>query len=109
MKSELTCLLRCSLRTQNGCCYRIYPHAILEAVPRYTTPEIFRTPLEDIILQVLYFEEQMSSRPTEIISWLSNLIEPPQRSAIVHSAGHLVEIGAICNVAKGTFRLTPLG
>jgi HrpA-like RNA helicase len=87
----------------------LYPESILSLIPAHTVPEIFRTPLEDTILQILLLEETMSSSPTEVLPWFENLIEPPPRQLIVHAAGHLMEIGALTNVGKGIFRLSPLG
>jgi len=69
-------------------------------IPPYTVPEIFRTPLEDTVLQILLLEETLSSSPTAIISWFDNLIEPPNRPSVVHAAGHLMEIGEAERGAK---------
>eukprot|EP00520_Triparma_pacifica_P006003 CAMPEP_0118649126 /NCGR_PEP_ID=MMETSP0785-20121206/9536_1 /TAXON_ID=91992 /ORGANISM="Bolidomonas pacifica, Strain CCMP 1866" /LENGTH=857 /DNA_ID=CAMNT_0006541391 /DNA_START=643 /DNA_END=3214 /DNA_ORIENTATION=- len=96
-------------RTSPGECYRLYPESVQELIPKSTVPEIFRTPLEDLILQILLLEENISSSPTEIIPWFESLIEPPPRSTIVHAAGYLMEIGALTNVSRGTFRLSSLG
>ena len=61
------------------------------------------------MLQVFLLEELMGRGSVPILNWLATLIEPPAKSAVVHSCAQLQEVGAIVNVDKGVFRLTPLG
>ncbi|GMH55182.1 hypothetical protein TrLO_g5825, partial [Triparma laevis f. longispina] len=95
-------------RVQAGHCWRMFSP---ETAPftRFTLPEIFRVPLEDLILQVFLLEELTNNGAIAILDWLATLLEPPPKSAVVHSCVQLQEVGAIKNTDKGVFRLTPLG
>lgn len=55
------------------------------------------------------YDPPLSSTAVEILPWLDSLIEPPARSSVVLACGQLLEVGAILNVGKGIFRLSPLG
>ena len=108
--SEASMQQRCGRagRVQAGHCWRLFSPETAP-VTRFTLPEIFRVPLEDLVLQVFLLEELTGRGSVAILDWLATLIEPPAKPAVVHSCVQLQEVGAITNVDKGVFRLTPLG
>lgn len=85
-------------RTGPGHCYRLYSSAIYEsAMPQFAEPEIYRTPLEGVVLQLKAMN----------ISRIDNFPfpTPPDRSSLVKAESLLKNLGAID--LKG--RITNLG
>ena len=102
---------RCG-RTADGICVRLYSEADFESRPEFTEPEILRTNLAGVILQMTaYGLGDIATFP---------FIEPPDRRNIADGVGLLHELGAFATVSGDTVggaplsstaadRLTPLG
>ena len=124
-------------RTSEGFCWRLCSEEFAEQclLPQ-TAPELVRTPLDELILQICLLYEQrrddfnksnaMVNDDSESrfatgvkpIKFLSMTPTPPQNVSIVQAWTHLLEVGAIEVVDSGesvdeemncSFRLTPLG
>mmetsp|Transcript_21322 Transcript_21322/g.29889 ORF Transcript_21322/g.29889 Transcript_21322/m.29889 type:complete len:1175 (+) Transcript_21322:40-3564(+) len=109
-------------RTGPGVCYRLYSKEFAaEKMMLQTCPEILRTSLDDLILQLLLYVEQHSSKcndhnssyvgasPVEI---LDRAPQPPPSNSILFSCRNLIEMGAVHvvqNEHELLLRLTPLG
>lgn len=98
-------------------------------MPRYTSPEIVRTPLDELVLQVCLLEEHTTtsittstatsndttttiSVGTSPIIFLNNAPEPPPTKSLLYACHHLVQIGALVVLTTRPtlrVRLTPLG
>ncbi|MCA1656253.1 MAG: ATP-dependent RNA helicase HrpA, partial [Actinobacteria bacterium] len=77
---------RCG-RTSAGICIRLYSSADFEGRPAYTDPEILRTNLASVILQMTALElGDVASFP---------FIDPPDRRNIAAGVQLLVELGAV--------------
>ncbi|GLJ45369.1 hypothetical protein SUGI_0955050 [Cryptomeria japonica] len=76
-------------RVQPGWCYHLYPKIIYDAMPQYQSPEILRTPLEELCLQIktLHFGN--------ISAFLSKALEPPEILAVQNAINLLKTIGAL--------------
>jgi ATP-dependent helicase HrpA len=86
---------RCG-RTSDGICIRLYDEQDFEQRPEYTDPEILRTNLASVILQMTALGlGEVAAFP---------FIDPPDRRNIADGVALLHELGAIDNG-----RLTPLG
>lgn len=86
-------------RVQPGVCYRLYPRLVFDAMPQYQLPEILRTPLQELCLQI------KSLQLGAIESFLAKALQPPD-SLSVHNAIELLKtIGALDDQEE----LTPLG
>jgi HrpA-like RNA helicase len=73
-------------REANGCCFRLYKEEIFESLPESTLPEILRTDLSSVVLDVF----AMGLNPVEF-DWLDRPEEEGLRAAVVN----LVELGAL--------------
>ena len=90
---------RCG-RVAEGICVRLYAEEDFLSRPEYTDPEIQRTNLASVILQMTALGlGQVEDFP---------FVDPPDRRAIRDGVALLHELGAI-EEARGTPRLTPLG
>ena len=105
-------------RTSAGLCFRLYPQAFFdECLPQQTTPEILRSPLDDIVLQLCLLYEHCADRNTESngvcpVNFLSNTPEAPPEQKVFEASQHLLEVGAVDITAvapRALYRLTPLG
>ncbi|HEY8583056.1 MAG TPA: ATP-dependent RNA helicase HrpA, partial [Capillimicrobium sp.] len=87
---------RCG-RTSEGICIRLYSEEDFEARPRYTDPEILRTSLAAVILQMAAVGlGEIESFP---------FLDPPDRRQVRDGVNLLIELGALDAQSK----LTPLG
>lgn len=60
-------------RTRSGVCYKLYSEEYCRgSMPRQTCPEIMRTPLEELVLQICLFEEQRSPKGVSPLLFLGN-------------------------------------
>jgi Helicase associated domain (HA2) len=111
-------------RTSAGNCWRLYSEGFSrDAMAEATSPEILRTPLDELVMQVSLFyenkrdgmkESQRGQFATGVcpIRFLSQTPEPPSDESLVEACKHLLEVGALTVVALEptlTYRLTPLG
>ncbi len=94
---------RCG-RTSDGICIRLYDEEDFAARPAYTDPEILRTNLASVILQMA----SLGLGEVEDFGFL----DPPDRRQIRDGMNLLHELGALTGAAGATSareRLTPLG
>lgn len=114
-------------RTSKGTCYRLCSEEFANnnLLPQ-TAPEMIRTPLDELILQICLLYEQRRDEAIEAgaeekrnsgvnpFKFLSMTPTPPKEQSLVQSCMHLLEVGAL-SVAEGDvqsdrkYRLTPLG
>jgi ATP-dependent RNA helicase HrpA len=88
---------RCG-RTSDGVCIRLYPEEDFAARPRFTDPEILRTNLASVILQMTAIGlGDLAAFP---------FIDPPDKRQISDGVQLLVELGAF---VTGERKLTPIG
>jgi ATP-dependent helicase HrpA len=86
---------RCG-RTSDGICIRLYDEADFDARPEFTDPEILRTNLASVILQMTSLGlGDLAAFP---------FVEPPDRRSVADGVALLHELGALDDG-----RLTPLG
>ncbi len=92
---------RCG-RLSDGVCVRLYSEADFLARPEFTDPEILRTNLASVILQMTALGlGDIAAFP---------FVDPPDRRNIVDGLNLLVELGALTpSEGGGGHRLTPLG
>ena len=104
-------------RTTAGVCWRLYSEEFSNTLPSQTSPEIIRTPLDELVLQIclLYEQRRESTKSLGVspIKFLRNTPEPPPVDSIENACQHLLEVGALETVSDPgdatLFRLTPLG
>ena len=100
-------------RTGPGICFKLYTEEFARNhMPRQTSPEIMRTPLEELILQICLLEEQQDKGGSDPEHFLKGAPESPPKSNIESACSHLQEMGALSRVSsedRTMFRLTPLG
>lgn len=86
-------------RVTAGKCYHIYPKLIYKAMPEYQLPEILRTPLPELCLQMklMHFGS--------IQHFLQKAMEPPQFGRVQDAIELLMIMGALDDEEQ----LTPLG
>ncbi len=87
---------RCG-RVQDGICVRLYPEADYDARPRFAEPEILRSSLASVILQMASLE----LGPVDAFPF----VEPPSPRAIADGYQLLAELGAVDERRA----LTPVG
>ncbi|KAF4401183.1 hypothetical protein G4B88_014024 [Cannabis sativa] len=86
-------------RVQPGECYHLYPKCVYEAFAEYQLPELLRTPLNSLCLQI------KSLQVGSIGEFLSSALQPPEPLAVQNAIGFLKMIGAL----DENENLTPLG
>ncbi|RNF19444.1 putative RNA editing associated helicase 2,putative [Trypanosoma conorhini] len=86
-------------RTRPGICIRLYSKKHFETVHDFQTPEMLRTPLDALCLQILALD---LGDPAD---FLQQAIEPPSSEQIEAAMMRLQELGA----TTSTRQLTPLG
>ena len=112
-------------RTSHGTCWRLCSEQFAtEHLLQHTLPEIVRTPLDELVLQVCLLYEQRrdsSNNPTvaglKPIKFLSATPTPPSEQNCNRACQHLLEVDALIVVDYGDadspsnwmYRLTPLG
>ncbi|MGI5996413.1 MAG: ATP-dependent RNA helicase HrpA [Saccharomonospora viridis] len=88
---------RCG-RTSDGICIRLYSEEDFESRPEFTDPEILRTNLASVILQMISLGlGDIGAFP---------FVDPPDRRQITAGVQLLTELGALDESGKG---LTPVG
>ncbi|XP_078524019.1 ATP-dependent DNA/RNA helicase DHX36 isoform X3 [Lissotriton helveticus] len=86
-------------RVQPGYCYHLYNSLRDSLLEDYQLPEILRTPLEELCLQVKIL------KLGRIASFLCRLLDPPTTEAIDLAIKHLLDLNALDKEEE----LTPLG
>ncbi|NXI19771.1 DHX36 helicase, partial [Irena cyanogastra] len=86
-------------RVQPGHCYHLYNGLRASLLDDYQLPEILRTPLEELCLQIKIL------KLGGIACFLSKLMDPPSRDAVMLAINHLMELNALDRQEE----LTPLG
>ncbi|KAL5568710.1 hypothetical protein UlMin_025285 [Ulmus minor] len=76
-------------RVQPGECYHLYPKCVFEAFSEYQLPELLRTPLNSLCLQI------KSLQVGSIGEFLSAALQPPEPLAVQNAIGFLKMIGAL--------------
>ncbi|XP_048231540.1 DExH-box ATP-dependent RNA helicase DExH3 [Ricinus communis] len=76
-------------RVQPGECYHLYPKCVYEAFAEYQLPELLRTPLNSLCLQI------KSLQVESIAEFLSAALQPPEPLAVQNAIGFLKMIGAL--------------
>jgi len=84
---------------QPGVCYRLYPRIIYDAMAQYQLPEILRTPLQELCLNI------KSLQLGGIGSFLAKALQPPDPLSVQNAIELLKTIGALDDNEE----LTPLG
>ncbi|KAM3834604.1 ATP-dependent DNA/RNA helicase DHX36 isoform 2-T2 [Vipera latastei] len=74
-------------RVQPGHCYHLYNGLRASLLDDYQLPEILRTPLEELCLQIKIL------KLGGIANFLMKLMDPPSRDAVLLSIKHLKELG----------------
>ncbi|NXA95847.1 DHX36 helicase, partial [Melanocharis versteri] len=86
-------------RVQPGHCYHLYNGLRASLLDDYQLPEILRTPLEELCLQIKIL------KLGGVADFLSKLMDPPSRDAVMLAINHLMELNALDMQEE----LTPLG
>ncbi|XP_047162066.1 DExH-box ATP-dependent RNA helicase DExH3 [Vigna umbellata] len=86
-------------RVQPGECYHLYPRCVYDAFADYQLPELLRTPLQSLCLQIKTL--QLGS----ISEFLSKALQPPEPLSVENAVEYLKIIGAL----DGNENLTVLG
>lgn len=76
-------------RVMPGVCYHLYPRAVYDAFAEYQQPELLRTPLHSLCLQI------KSLKLGSIGQFLSRALQPPEPLAVQHSVDLLKTLGAL--------------
>ncbi len=92
-------------RTRPGTCYRLIPEAMLASLAPHTTPEIQRSPLEELVLQLLALRLGGG-----VAEFMGSLLDPPPPAALRAALAALAQIGAVAPTpGGGGVELTALG
>ncbi|XP_030482340.2 DExH-box ATP-dependent RNA helicase DExH1 isoform X2 [Cannabis sativa] len=86
-------------RVQPGVCYKLYPKIIHDEMLQYQLPEILRTPLQELCLQIKSLQLGTAG------SFLAKALQPPDSLAVQNAIELLKTIGALDDREE----LTPLG
>ncbi|KZV54426.1 hypothetical protein F511_09741 [Dorcoceras hygrometricum] len=76
-------------RVQPGVCYHLYPRCVYEAFSEYQLPELLRTPLNSLCLQIKSLQVEST------IDFLSAALQPPEPLAVRNAVEFLKMIGAL--------------
>ncbi|XP_072964463.1 DExH-box ATP-dependent RNA helicase DExH3-like [Typha angustifolia] len=76
-------------RVQPGECYHLYPRCVYEALSDYQLPELLRTPLQSLCLQI------KSLRLGSISEFLSRALQSPESLSVQNAIEYLKVIGAL--------------
>uniref|UniRef100_A0A2P2LSR0 RNA helicase n=1 Tax=Rhizophora mucronata TaxID=61149 RepID=A0A2P2LSR0_RHIMU len=76
-------------RVQPGECYRLYPRCVYDAFANYQSPELLRTPLQSLCLQI------KSLQLGSISEFLSRALQPPEPLSVQNAVEYLKVIGAL--------------
>lgn len=88
-------------RCQPGVCYHLLPKAAYDALPDFLPPEIVRSPLEEVCLQLKAIESKEKCSKV-----LARAMSAPPEDAIEHAVQFLTDMGAF---TAGDESMTNLG
>ncbi|KAK7194809.1 ATP-dependent DEAD/H RNA helicase [Novymonas esmeraldas] len=88
-------------RCQPGVCFHLLPAAVYNALPDFLPPEIVRSPLEEVCLQLKAIES--SQRCAQV---LSRAMSAPPAEAVEHAVQFLTDMGAFTAAEE---KMTNLG
>ena len=91
-------------RCREGLAFHLYSTQRYDAFDEYQAPELMRTPLDEMSLQVKLFERE--GNKIKIAEFLSKAVEPPLAKAVESAVKLLENIGAL---EEDTEELTLLG
>lgn len=91
-------------RVKPGQCWKLYTRWREGHIPKHAQPEIVRTPLASLILQVKALRGQQ-----DVARFLAGALDPPQITAIQEALDTLQKLGALDGPDSKTAKLTPLG
>lgn len=97
-------------RTSAGLCLRLYPSYVMESMPLQPVPEIQRTSLTSLCLDIFVLMGETTS--TCYQEFLDQCLDPPKAGFVADALQELNGIGALENVVingEPTERLTHLG
>ncbi len=97
---------RCG-RLSDGICIRLYAEDDFEARPAFTEPEILRTNLASVILQMAALGLAAAGDGAGIADF--PFLDPPDRRQIADGVALLEELGALETATGGGLTLTPVG
>ncbi|WP_233430420.1 MULTISPECIES: ATP-dependent RNA helicase HrpA [Brevibacterium] len=92
-------------RTSDGICIRLYSQADFDSRLEFTDPEILRTNLASVILQMA--DLGFASSDKEILEF--PFLTPPEAKAVRDGRTMLSELGALTSDKAGTITVTPTG
>ena len=92
-------------RTSDGICIRLYSQSDFESRSEFTDPEILRTNLASVILQMT--DLGFAASDQEILEF--PFLTPPEAKAVRDGRTLLAELGALTNDAAGKITVTPTG
>ena len=92
-------------RCRPGVCFHLYSRARSEGLDEFQLPELKRTPLEEIGLQIKVMQEK-SGGADSIAAFLAKAVEPPAAKAVENAVDLLRAIGALAPEGEA---LTELG
>lgn len=92
-------------RTSDGICIRLYSEGDFDSRPEFTDPEILRTNLASVILQMADLGFAASDK--EILEF--PFLTPPEAKAVRDGRTMLSELGALTSDKAGTITVTPTG
>jgi ATP-dependent helicase HrpA len=95
---------RCG-RVADGIAIRLYSRADLESRPEFTEPEILRTSLASVILQMVAVG--VAATPDDVARF--PFVDPPDVRAVRDGVQLLTELGALETLPGGRTRLTDVG
>ena len=76
-------------RSRPGVCLRLYTQAMYDKMDAFQTPELLRTPLEEVCLQIKLLQLK------DVASFLSDCLQPPAPVAVRTALELLVNLGAL--------------
>jgi HrpA-like RNA helicase len=99
-------------RMQQGRCFRMITQHVYEKLSVHSVPEILRTPLERLILQITAtssIDDDESSASLDVFELLQRCLDPPPLEAIHSAIQNLIQLQALTKTNTGELRLTALG
>lgn len=77
-------------RIREGICYKLFTRNVEASVRPQSEPEMRRTPLEQLYLSI-----KASSPQSDVVTFLSQVLSPPEASAVTNAVQMLERVGAL--------------